>query len=243
MQDEVIFGINAVTEALRGKRRAFELFVGPQPHDRRLSALVELAAEKGVQIRQRQKQDLARLSGSEYHQGVVLRVEPFPYADLEELSGTWKEQTAAGVVLVLDSVQDPGNLGSLVRSAACAGVLGIVIPKDRAAAVTPAVERVSAGAVETIPIARVTNIVHALELLKGAGFWVYGLDHASPQALFQQDLLGRVALVVGSEGEGIRPLVGKNCDLLLSIPLQGGVGSLNAAVAGSIAIFCMGVIK
>lgn len=235
--DEIVYGINAVTEALRGKRRAFELFASPpQGSDRRFAKLLELAAEKGVPVRQRQKQDLFRLCGTEYHQGVVLRVEPFPYADLDDLVAAWKS-AESGVVLVLDSIQDPTNLGSLVRSAACAGVLGVVIVKDRAVGVTPAVERVSAGAVETVPVARVTNLVQALDQLKEAGYWTYGLDQEARASIYQQDLRGKVAVVVGSEGEGIRPLVRKHCDLLLSIPLEGGVGSLNAAVAGSIALF------
>lgn len=236
MADEIVYGINAVTEALRGKRKVSELFTSADPNDRRIARLLELAADRGVAVRQRRKQDISSLTGTDHHQGVALRVEPFPYSDLDDFLATVSDAPDA-LVLILDSLQDPANLGALVRSAACAGVKGVVITRDRSVGVTPAVEKVSAGAVETVPIAQVTNLVQALERLKQAGFWIYGLDQDSGESLYRQKLGGRIALVVGSEGEGIRPLVKKNCDLLLSIPLLGGVSSLNASAAGTIALF------
>lgn len=236
MSDEFIYGINAVTESLRGNRKASELFMAGDPEDRRLSRITALAKERGVPIRMRQKQDIGRLTGTDHHQGVALRVEPFPYAELEDIISATSENPEA-MILLLDSIQDPANLGSLVRSAACSGAVAVVITKDRSVGVTPSVERVSAGAVETVPIARITNLVSAMDLLKKSGFWIYGLSDDSPATIYSQKLSGRVALLVGSEGEGIRPLVRKECDVILSIPLQGGVSSLNAAVAGSIAMF------
>ncbi len=236
MSDDIVYGMNPVKEALRGKRKASELFVAGLVNDRRLAKLVELAAEQGVPVRHRQKQDISRLAGTDHHQGVALRVEPFPYAELDDMLAAMAD-TGQGLLLLLDSVQDPANLGALVRSAACGGAIGVVITKDRSVGVTPAVERVSAGAVETVPIAQVTNLVQAIDQIKGAGFWTYGLVQDSSTSIYQQDLCGKVALVVGNEGDGIRPLVQKSCDLLLTIPLLGGVGSLNAATAGSIAIF------
>lgn len=236
MSDEIVYGINAITEALRGKRKASELFISADAHDKRIARLLDLAAERGVAIRQRRKQDISSLTGTEHHQGVALRVEPFPYADLDDVLATMADSQDA-LVLVLDSLQDPANLGALVRSAACAGVQGVVITRDRSVGVTPAVEKVSAGAVETVPVVQVVNLVQALERLKQAGFWIYGLDQDSRTSVFRQGLTGKVAVVVGSEGEGIRPLVKKNCDLLLSIPLLGGVSSLNASAAGTIALF------
>lgn len=236
MSDELLYGINAVTEALRGKRKVSELFLSGDPDDRRLARIIQLAKEREVPVRMRQKQDIRRLTGTDHHQGVALKVEPFPYAELDDIVSATKD-CRESLVLLLDSIQDPANLGALVRSAACAGVAGIIITKDRSVGVTPSVERVSAGAVETVPIARVTNLVQAMAQLKEAGFWIYGLADDAPAAIYRQKLSGRVALLVGSEGEGIRPLVKKGCDLLVSIPMQGGVSSLNAAVAGSIAIF------
>jgi 23S rRNA (guanosine2251-2'-O)-methyltransferase len=147
------------------------------------------------------------------------------------------EQTRDGLVVVLDGIQDPHNLGAVIRTASCAGADGVVIPQDRAARVTAVVEKSSAGGVETIPIARVPNIAATLKLLKEAGFWVYGLVDTAATPLPIQDLTGRVALVIGSEGEGIRPLVAKHCDGLLAIPLRQGVGTLNASVAAGIALY------
>ncbi len=138
---------------------------------------------------------------------------------------------------MLDGIQDPHNLGALIRTAACAGCDGVIIPKDRAAGVTPTVEKASAGAVETIPVALVTNVAQTLQILKDGGYWVYGLAGEAGQSLYDVDFSGKVALLVGNEGEGIRPLVRKQCDVVLSIPLHGGVASLNASVAGGIALF------
>ncbi|HJV66023.1 MAG TPA: 23S rRNA (guanosine(2251)-2'-O)-methyltransferase RlmB [Geomonas sp.] len=235
-KEEIIYGLNPVTEALRGSRRIYELFLAGSSSDRRLEKLLKLAAERKVPVRHREKGDLARLCGTEHHQGVALKVEPFPYADLDDLLENLK-QRGDGLILVLDSVQDPHNLGALIRSAACAGAHAVVIPKDRAAGVTAAAEKASAGAAGTIPVAQVTNVSHALDELKKAGFWVYGADGSAKSSIFQQDLTGQVALVIGGEGEGIRPLVRKSCDQLVSIPMQGGVNSLNASVAGGILLF------
>ncbi|RII27864.1 MAG: 23S rRNA (guanosine(2251)-2'-O)-methyltransferase RlmB [Geobacter sp.] len=237
MNDEMIYGMNPVLEALRGSRRAFELFVAAGANDRRLEKLLKLAEEKGVPVRHRDKRDIARLCGTEHHQGVALRVEGFPYTDLADVVEQWRSTETNGLVLVLDGIQDPHNLGALIRTAACAGANGVIIPRDRAAAVTPTVEKSSAGAVETIPIAQVTNIAQTLAELKEAGFWIYGAVGEAAEPVFRQDLTGNVALVIGSEGEGLRPLVRKACDLLVAIPLQGGVSSLNASVAGGVLMF------
>lgn len=233
---EIIYGLNPVMEALRGTRQIYELFVAGTSSDKRMEKLLKLAADRKVPVRQRDKADLSRLCGTEHHQGIALKVEPFPYADLDDVLENL-HGTSNALILVLDSVQDPHNLGALIRSAACAGANAVVIPKDRAAGVTAAAEKASAGAAGTIPVAQVTNISKALEDLKQAGFWIFGADGSAKQTLYQQDLTGPVALVIGGEGEGIRPLVRKGCDELLSVPLQGGVNSLNASVAGGILLF------
>ena len=237
MKDEIIYGINPVKEALRGGRQAFELFIAGDENDRRLEKLLKLASDRGVAVRRREKRDLARLAGTDHHQGVVLRVAPFAYAELDDIIRRWQQSGEAGLVLVLDSIQDPHNLGALIRTAACAGAHGIVIPQDRAVGITPAAEKASAGAVETIPVARVTNLVHAIDELKKVGFWVYGTVSGEGESIYAHDLGGNVALIIGSEGEGIRPLVAKKCDHLITIPLKGGVASLNASVAGGIVLF------
>ena len=237
MKDDIIYGLNPVLEALRGSRRAFELFVAGSSSDRRLEKLLKLAAEKGVPVRQREKGDIARLCGTDHHQGVALRVEPFPYADLADLLDHWRNSGDSGLLLVLDGIQDPHNLGALIRTAACAGAHGVIIPKDRAAGITAAVEKASAGAIETIPVARVANISQTLDDLKRSGFWIYGAHGESAESVYRQDFTGHLAIVIGGEGEGIRPLVRKKCDKVVAIPLAGGVGSLNASVAGGVLLF------
>lgn len=237
-KDEIVYGINPVREALRSKRRAFELFVAEQSGEQRLARIVTLAEEAGVSVRRRQRQDLTRLCGSEHHQGVVLRTEAFRYAAFEDVLASCRAQTGnAGLILLLDGIQDPHNLGALVRTAACAGAQAVIIPRDRAVGVTPAAEKAAAGATATIPIAQVTNVVHAIDELKNVGFWVFGAAATAELSLYDQDLTGNVVLVVGSEGEGIRPLVQQHCDVLYAIPLLGGVASLNASVAGGISMF------
>ena len=237
MKEEIIYGINPVLEALRGDRRAFELFVAGGGSDRRLEKILALAAGKGVPVRQREKTDITRLCGTDFHQGVALKVEPFPYADLADMLERWRSSGDSGLLLVLDGIQDPHNLGALIRTAACAGAHGVIIPKDRAAGITAVVEKASAGATETIPVVRVANIAQTLEELKRDGFWIYGALGEAGQSVYGQDFTGHAVLVIGGEGEGIRPLVRKKCDMLVAIPLKGGVNSLNASVAGGVLLF------
>ena len=237
MKDDIIYGINPVLEALRGDRRAFELFVAGGGSDRRVEKILALAADKGVPVRQREKTDIARLCGTDFHQGVALKVEPFPYADLADMLEKWRSSGDNGLLLVLDGIQDPHNLGALIRTGACAGAHGVIIPKDRAVGITAVVERASAGATETIPVVRVANIAQTLEELKRDGFWIYGALGDAVESVFSQNFTGHVALVIGGEGEGIRPLVRKKCDVLVAIPLKGGVNSLNASVAGGVLLF------
>jgi 23S rRNA (guanosine2251-2'-O)-methyltransferase len=237
LKEELLYGINPVLEALRGNRRAFELFVAGSGTDKRMEKLLKLAADKGIPVRTREKIDIARLCGSDHHQNVALKVEAFAYADLADVLSRCRESGENGLLLVLDGVQDPHNLGALIRSAACAGAHGVIIPKDRAARITPAVEKASAGAVETIPVAQVVNIAQTLEELKKDGFWIYGAVDAATASVYEQDFTGNTVLVIGSEGEGIRPLVRKKCDMVFSIPMRGGVSSLNASVAGGVILF------
>jgi 23S rRNA (guanosine2251-2'-O)-methyltransferase len=237
MKEDILYGINPVREALRGNRKAFELFVQTGGTDQRIAKLATLAEEKGIAVRRRERADLERLAGNPHHQGVVLKVAPFVYAELEDFLANHTESNGSLFVLVLDGIQDPQNLGALIRSAACAGVQGVIIPKDRACGMTPVVEKASAGAVETIPVIQVTNLVQTLERLKQAGCWTFGLAGEANKNIYQADYRGNLALVVGSEGEGIRPLVRKHCDLLLAIPHYGGISSLNASVAGGIVLF------
>lgn len=236
MKGELIFGVNPVKEALQGSRGAYNLYVQISASDHRVEKIIRLAEQRGVAVHRREKLDLTKMCASSHHQGIALEVEPFLYADLEDLLAA-VATTESALLVVLDGIQDPHNLGALIRSAACAGALGVIIPRDRACGVTASAEKSSAGAVETLPVAQVTNISQALEAMKKAGCWVYGLDGEARSSLFQTKFSGRIALVIGGEGEGIRPLVRKQCDALMSIPHYGGVSSLNASVAGGIAMF------
>ena len=237
MKGELIFGVNPVRESLQGTRGAFNLYVQVSASDHRVEKIIKLAEQRGVAVHRREKQDMTRMCGSSHHQGIALEVEPFRYADLDELLAGVAGSGRNGFLLVLDSIQDPHNLGALIRSAACAGCNGVIIPKDRACGVTAAAEKASAGAAETLPVCQVTNIAQALAMLKEQGYWIYGLAGEAAQSLYETKFSGNIALVIGSEGEGIRPLVRKQCDLLMAIPHYGGVGSLNASVAGGIAMF------
>jgi 23S rRNA (guanosine2251-2'-O)-methyltransferase len=237
MKHDTIYGINPVREALRGNRRAFELFIQQSGPDQRVNKLASMAEEQGVQVHRRERTDLERLCSSPHHQGVVLHLAPFVYLQLEDFISNQQKTEKNLFVLILDGIQDPQNLGALIRSAACAGLQGIIIPKDRACGVTAVVEKASAGAVETIPVIQVTNLVNAIQQLKQVGCWIYGLDGNAGQTIYKTDFRGHLALIVGGEGDGIRPLVRKNCDLLVSIPHYGGVSSLNASVAGGVVMF------
>lgn len=237
MSEEVIYGVNPVKEALRGSRKMFELFVAEGATDQRVDKLLKLATEVGVPVRRRKKVDLNRICASDHHQGVALRLESFAYTDLEDVLDRVVDAEKGALMVVLDGIQDPHNLGALIRTAACAGAAAVIIPKDRAVGVTAVAEKVAAGACETIPVVQVTNLAATLEQLKEKGFWIYGADEKSNTFLYQQKLLGNIAFVIGSEGEGIRPLVRKKCDVVFAIPLPGGVSSLNASVAGGVVLF------
>ncbi|MCL2760183.1 MAG: 23S rRNA (guanosine(2251)-2'-O)-methyltransferase RlmB [Desulfuromonadales bacterium] len=236
-REEVIFGINPVKEALRGTREAFELFVVDKASDQRIERLERMAQEKNIPVRKRKRSDLLKLCGTDRNQGVVLRIQAFAYSDFEIAMEAWRSTGEPGLFVVLDEIQDPYNLGAIIRTAACTGVNGVIIPKDRAARVTAIVEKAASGATETVPVIQITNISIMLEEFKKDGFWIYGGDPVSQDSLYQLDLKGNVVIVIGNEGQGIRPLVCKKCDGMFSIPLLGGVESLNASVAAGVTLF------
>jgi 23S rRNA (guanosine2251-2'-O)-methyltransferase len=204
----------------------------------RVEELVDLARERGIPVRQRQRQDLDRLAGISHHQGAVLSMEPFPYTELEDLLESWQASGASGFFLLLDGITDPHNLGAILRNADAAGCQGVVITKDRSCGITNEVDRASAGAVEHLAICQVTNLARAMQQLQKAGFWIYGLAAGEgAQPLFTANLSGNLALVIGSEGEGLRQRTRDICDGLLEIPMIGGVSSMNAASASAVALF------
>jgi len=235
---DLIYGFNPVREALAGeRRRPLELTVANGPSSPRLAELLAAASAAGVPIRRRERRDLDRLAGTAHHQGVLLAVEPFPYSDLDDLLAAWQGSGEPAFFLLLDGITDPHNLGAILRSAEGAGCHGVIVPKDRSCPVTAVVDKSSAGALEHLRLCQVTNLARTLDRLKGLGIWCYGLAGEGGTPLFGADLDGDLALVVGSEGSGLRPNVRQHCDGLLAIPLQGRVGSLNASVAAGVALF------
>jgi 23S rRNA (guanosine2251-2'-O)-methyltransferase len=233
-----IYGINPVTEALRAGKNIDRVVVSDTRGDKAVVSIIKAASDKGIEVKRAPEDELRRISKTEKHQGVAaVLAEDFRYRDLEDLIKTWKESGDQAFFLILDSIQDPQNLGALVRTANAAGVHGIVIPKDRASEVTSTVVKTSAGATEVTPIAREVNISRAIERLKEEGVWVAAIEAGCRDTVYSADLDRDIALVIGSEGRGIRRLVRENCDFCVSIPMYGEISSLNAAQAGAVALF------
>lgn len=234
---EIIGGINPVLEALRARGSAvLRLYLAQGRAGREADEILKLARHHGVRVERVERVRLDRLYGPKGHQGVVAEVGPFPYQDLEDVIEA--AGTGPSLLLVLDGVEDPMNLGALIRSAEAAGAGGVILPREKAAPISAQAIKASAGAAEHLPAARVVNLVRTLERLKAAGYWVVGAHGPAETSLYQADLdLPRMALVVGGEGRGIRRLVMEQCDLLVSIPLRGRVSSLNASVAGALIMF------
>ncbi len=235
---ETIYGRNPVLETLRARRReVFRLQVAEGVQERgRLTEILDLAAQRKIPLERVPRQRLDKLSDS--HQGLALEVSRYPYTGLDDILEKASQRGEALFVLILDSLQNPQNLGTLIRTAEAVGVQGVLIPAHRAAEITPAVVSASAGASEHMLVAQ-TNLAQAIDALKAAGAWVVGLDEKGEPvgADGHPPLDGPLAVVVGSEGEGLRPLVRSKCDFLLRLPMQGQVELLNAAVAGSVVLY------
>jgi 23S rRNA (guanosine2251-2'-O)-methyltransferase len=237
---EILAGRNPVREALRAGRRRFERLMLAEGAAEKgtLEEIVALCREAGVPVSRVSKQEIDRLSGDVLHQGVAARVSTYPYVELDDILALAEERGEAPLVLALDSLQDPQNVGSIMRSAEAVGVHGVILPDRRSASVTPAVSRASAGAVEHLRVATVTNLVRALDELKARGLWVAGgEDHPRAVDYAGVDLNRPLALVLGSEGQGMRRLVAERCDFLLRIPMRGQVGSLNVSVAAALLLY------
>lgn len=235
--EQVIYGIHSVIEALKAPETKVREILIAQNRKAHLEKILHLAKGQQVRVRYRERSDLTAFAKARFHQGVVAVVEGYEYATLEQILARWKESGLRGLILVLDSIQDPQNLGALIRTANVCGTHGVIIPRDRAACITPTVVRASAGATAFTPVARVTNIGSTLERLKEEGVWIAGATGESETSLFQQDLTVDLAVVIGSEGRGIRPRVLSMCDLTVSIPMRGQISSLNASVAAGIILY------
>ena len=238
MDREIIYGVNPVTEALNAERVTLnKILIAEGKDSPHLRALQQLAREKGIPVHRCPRELLNKETGSEHHQGVLAYQAGTAYASWEDLEGRLGQTSGFSVVLILDSIEDPQNLGSLIRTAEACGVAGILIPKDRAVGLTPTVVKTSAGAAAHIPIVRVTNLAQTIEDLKKGGFWIVGAESRGAKSLYEMKFDMNVALLIGSEGKGIRPLLLKKCDFTVSIPMRGKISSLNTAIAGAVVLY------
>jgi len=236
---EVLYGLHPVEEALKAGRRRFDhVIVSSERHDDRLARLVADCRQAGVRVRQESRDQLTQLAGTPTHQGVVALVRPQELLTLEDLYEPLSNQSSAPrLLLALDGVEDPQNLGALLRVADGAGVDGIVLTERRSAPLSPVAIKASAGAAEHLRIARVVNLVRALEDLKRRNLWLIGLDERGSTDYDQFDFTGDCILVLGREGAGLHDLVRRSCDHLLRIPMAGGVSSLNVSTAGAVVLY------
>lgn len=232
----VIFGINAVSEALKARGRAFEwVGVAKERHDLRLQKLIQECRHNSVAVRFLTRIELDRMAATGSHQGVVAVTSSKQYADVDDVLAAKRGEHA--LVIVLDGVEDPHNLGAILRTADAAGADGVVIPERRAVGVTGTVAKASAGASEHLPVAKVTNIARTLEELKAKGLWIVGLDERGKQNYDSVDYKMDCAVVLGAEGKGLHDLVARKCDFLVSIPMLGKVPSLNVSVAAGVVLY------
>jgi 23S rRNA (guanosine2251-2'-O)-methyltransferase len=227
-------GFHAVEEALAAGRALDRIVIARGRHGERVEAVVQLARSKSVPVRFEDRLQLDRLAGTRDHQGIAALAAAKPALELEDLLAAKNPQ---GLLVLLDGIEDPHNLGAVVRTSLAAGANGVVIPERRAAGLTDTVERASAGALAHLPVARVKNLVRAMEEMKEAGYWLIGLDERAEKKYTEADFSGQVGIVLGGEGEGLHELTRKRCDFLVSIPTSGPVRSLNVSVAAGVVLF------
>ena len=235
---QIIYGIHPLQEALKSSHLQIEkIFVGTQTFHPPLQSILDLASKRNIPVTFTAKESLERMTKGGVHQNIVGFIKETPYADIGAILSRWRKQGTKALFLVLDGIQDPQNFGSLIRTALGCGVHGIIIPKDRSVGITSAAVKASAGAAAHLPIARVVNIAATIDLLKKEGLWVYGASGEAKDLVYQLDLNIDLAIVIGAEGKGIRPLVKKRCDTLFSIPMKGPLSSFNASVSGGMILY------
>jgi 23S rRNA (guanosine2251-2'-O)-methyltransferase len=237
-EESIVFGLHAVRTLLeRRPERATRLIVQKGREDARVAEVLKLARAANVPNESRAAPELDRLAGSERHQGVLLYVKPAGVLGEGALDDLLDKLTEPPFLLVLDGVQDPHNLGACLRTADAAGVTAVIVPRDRAAGLSPVVRKVASGAAETVPLIQIVNLARTLKLLKERNIWVVGTDDEADKTLYDLDLKGPLALVLGAEGPGLRRLTKENCDVLTKIPVQGAVESLNVSVATGVVLY------
>jgi len=240
-QDELVFGIHAINELIkRSPERFIELFLLKGREDERLMPIINLSRKYGISVQMVGRKVLDDKTKGEQHQGVVARVLPgknYSEADLDDLVAQAEKNGQAPFFLILDGVTDPHNLGACLRNADAAGVQAIIVPKDNAAKLTGTVRKVAVGAAETVPLVQVTNLARTMKALQDMGVWIIGTAGETDTCLYDVNISGATALVMGAEGKGMRRLTRENCDQLVKLPMAGSVSSLNVSVATGICLF------
>ncbi|MBQ6075869.1 MAG: 23S rRNA (guanosine(2251)-2'-O)-methyltransferase RlmB [Lachnospiraceae bacterium] len=234
--NERLEGRHAVTEAIRAGLKLDLIYLQKDLKEEQKNSVLDAAKQAGIRVRLCEKDKLDALSATGRHQGVIAEMEPLPYAEVSDMLADARAKGEDPFLVLLDGIEDPHNLGAIIRSAHQAGAHGVIVPKNRAAGLNATVARTSAGAVSFLPVAQVTNLSRTMEELKKEGLWFACAD-MNGQVLFRQDLKGPIGLVIGSEGDGISPNVRKHCDFVVSIPMKGRIDSLNASVAAGILMF------
>ena len=237
LPDDVLVGRNAVTEALKSGRGINKLWIASGDREGSVAEIAALAKERGIVVQYVERAKIEALAGGHRHQGVLAYVAPVPYAELEDILKAAEAKGEAPFLVLLDELEDPHNLGALLRTADATGVHGILIPKRRSVSLNATVAKTSAGAVEYVSVARIGNIAQTLKKLKEKGVWVAGADMDGEKAYYEADLTGPLVLVVGSEGKGMSRLTKEACDFIVRMPMVGRINSLNASVAGSILMY------
>ena len=231
---ERLIGVHAVRAAIEAGRRIDRVLIAEGSKNRRLEELAEEALAAGAVVDFAPRAELDRQSRGGVHQGVIAFAEPRRLTSLQDIVDQADDHA---LVVVLDGVEDPHNLGAIIRTADAAGALAVIIPERRAAGVTETVAKAAAGALERLPVTRVANVNRAIEMLQKAGFWAFGLDERGDKTCYEADMTGKVALVLGAEGEGLHRLTAERCDFLIRIPMAGETPSLNVSVAAGVALF------
>ena len=234
---DIIEGRNSVIELLKSGKDINKLYIQKGERRGSITEIIKLAKQNKVIIQEVEKIKLDKLSQTQNHQGVIAIVPPYEYCDIEDILQEAKNKKQDPFIVILDNIEDPHNLGSIIRTAECSGVHGIIIPKRRSALVNSTVNKTSAGAVQYMKIARVNNLNDTINYLKEKNIWIYGTDMEGSSYYDEQDYSGGVAIVIGSEGFGMNKLVKENCDFLIKIPMEGHINSLNASVSAAIVMY------
>lgn len=237
MDDFKIEGRNAVIELLKSEKPINKIYILKGERQGSINEIIKLAKRNKNVIVEVDKNKLDSLSETKHHQGVIAFVSPVEYKELDDIFALAKEKNEDPFIVIADEIEDPHNLGALIRSAECAGCHGVIIPKRRAVGVTEIVVKTSVGATQYVPVVRVNNINETIRTLKDRGVWVVGTDGNADKLYYEQDLTGPIAIIIGSEGRGMNSLTMKNCDYLVKIPMMGKITSLNASVSGGIVMF------